>query len=321
MREKFCAIVRLDTLQDGKKGKELPVEMGGMHFSDWGPLGYPFISNPGENGEPLGIQVFIFPENSMQVLDTLAHFSSTFFIFKVGVQMDPKMLKTSGLRTYVLGLGCFLCSFIFGDVLSHWLKNKDIEDLVAVNSKGGFRGSDRIIDLFSLVSFPVIAYVLTDLNILNSELGHLALHVAMVANFLHLVGKTLIFFQGLYASANPVRELYVVLVLVGLFIFIFFIVRPAALWIVKNTPEGKPVKESYISLIVASVLLCGLATEYCGFYVTDGAFILGLAIPDGPPLGTTIVDKLDYMFTTLLMPLHIGIVGLKTQFYHIGRHL
>ncbi|KAI3991540.1 hypothetical protein MKX01_017159 [Papaver californicum] len=268
--------------------------LGGLLFTSTF-LGYQFIGRDPTHPKTVkgaGIQYFIFPRDRMQVLDTLAHFSSTFFLFKVGVQMDPKMLKTSGMRTIVIGLGCFLCSILFGVLLSANLKDNSIQDLIVPAGSLGFRGYDRIIDLFSLVSFPVIAIVLTELNILNSDLGRLALHVAMVANFLHFL----------------LQAVQIFIEILVFFFFIVFIVRPAALWIIKKTPEGKPVKESYISLIMILVLVCGLASEYCGFYVMDGAFFLGLAIPDGPPLGTTIVDKLDYMITNFLMPLHMVLV-------------
>ncbi|KAI3966269.1 hypothetical protein MKX01_027437 [Papaver californicum] len=283
--------------------------LGGLLFTGTF-LGYQFIgAHPelGKKGGGVGIQFFIFPKDRMQVLDTLAHFSSTFFLFKVGVQMDPKMLKTSGVRTYVIGLGCFVCSILVGGFLSFMLKDNNISDLKVAEGNFGFRSSMRILDLFSLVSFPVIAYMLTELNILNSDLGRLALHVAAVANFLHFLVQAYKIIHNVWASTKS-SDSSILLVMVGLFIFIVFIVRPAALWIVKNTPEGKPVKESYISLIMILVLVCGLASEYCGFYVMDGAFFLGLAIPDGPPLGTTIVDKLDYMITNFLMPLHMVLV-------------
>ncbi|MCL7049572.1 hypothetical protein MKW94_012059 [Papaver nudicaule] len=266
----------------------------------------------------------------MQVLDTLAHFSSVCFLFKLGVQMDPKILKTSGLKPFVIGLSCFLCSSLSGGVLAHMIGNDfsfethwgKQDDLKGYDS--AFTGARNIIDLFSFVSFPVIAYVLTDLSMLNSNLGRLALHVSMVANLLHFVKQILSIIKTLFfnpdSAASFTKKLSVALVMVAIFIFIFYIVRPAALWMVKNTPEGKPVKESYINLIMISVLLCGLATKYCGLYIMDGAFFLGLAIPDGPPLGATIVDKLDYMITSFLMPLHMGTVGFKTKIFLLNKH-
>ncbi|MCL7051965.1 hypothetical protein MKW94_007784 [Papaver nudicaule] len=251
-----------------------------------------------------------------QILVSFSQFSATFFLFKLGVQVDPKMLKSFGRGTYILGLGCYFCSLLFGNVLSWWFRNDFFffekhliyKDVLTEETKARFRDSDTIVDMFSLVSFPVIAHVPTDLNILNSDLGHLALHASMVANLVRLVGQAcgiwlyLIKKIATGTDADYTYEISVILVMVALFIFLVYIVRPIALWMVKNTPEGKPVKEPYINFMMITVLLCGLAT-----------FFLGLAIPDGPPLGTTIVDKLDYMITSFLMPLHMGIAGLKIR--------
>ncbi|MCL7037543.1 hypothetical protein MKW94_001287 [Papaver nudicaule] len=102
-------------------------------------------------------------------------------------------------------------------------------------------------------------------------------------------------------------------IMLGLGVFIVFVARPAALWIVKHTPEGRPVKEAYIFSILISVLICGLAGEYCGTTASTAAFLLGLAIPDGPPLGTALVNKLNYLVTVVFMPLQMGIVGYRTD--------
>ncbi|KAI3948314.1 hypothetical protein MKW92_042824 [Papaver armeniacum] len=268
----------------------------GILVSPW-ILGYPFIKI--SDSRSAGITYFIFPK--IQAVDMLAHFSSMFFIFKVGVQMDHKILNRARWRTFVIGLSCILCSYISGDALSR---------------KYGFRSSTKIVNLFGMTSFPVVAYMLTDLNILNSDLGSLAVDVAMVAEFLHTGEKFWSLVNNLFSDGNPTHGRTVMLLLFGTLIYIFFIVRPAALWIVKNTPEGRPVNDVYISLTMISVLLCGLASEYCGLNGTVGAFFLGLAIPDGPPLGSALVHKLRIV-NVFFMPLHMGIVGYKTNIYDV----
>ncbi|KAI3891661.1 hypothetical protein MKX03_004996 [Papaver bracteatum] len=286
--------------------------LAGILASPW-ILGYPFIKIA--DNKTAGITYFIFPK--IQVVDMLAHFSSMFFIFKVGVQMDPKILKRASWRTFVIGFSCILCSYISGNALSRLLKNDDIPGLKPLTGKYGFRSSTKIVNLFGMTSFPVVAYTLTDLNILNSDLGSLAVDVAMVAEFLHTGEKFWSLVSHLFSGGNTTpHETTVVLLLLGTLIYIFFIVRPAALWIVKNTPEGRPVNDVYISVAMISVLLCGLAIEYCGLNGTVGAFFLGLAIPDGPPLGSALVHKLRIV-NVFFMPLHMGIVGYKTNIYDV----
>ncbi|XP_026416041.1 cation/H(+) antiporter 15-like [Papaver somniferum] len=68
-----------------------------------------------------------------------------------------------------------------------------------------------------------------------------------------------------------------------------------------------------------SVLLCGLASEFAGFSPAVGTFFLGLALPDGPPLGAALVHKLDYLITVFFMPLNIGMVGMRTDIRQVRR--
>ncbi|KAI3906420.1 hypothetical protein MKW92_040525 [Papaver armeniacum] len=127
----------------------------------------------------------------------------------------------------------------------------------------------------------------------------------MVADFLGMEG------HHLFSNRTAVM-----LLLLGTLIYIFFIVRPAALWTIKNTPEGRPVNDVCICFIMISVLLCGLAGGYCGFNATFFPFLLGLAIPDGPPLGSALVHKLRIV-SVFFMPLHMGIVGYMTNIHTI----
>ncbi|KAI3859837.1 hypothetical protein MKW92_042400 [Papaver armeniacum] len=243
----------------------------------------------------VGINYFIFPRNGFQVVDMdksvnlLVHgfLVSMFFIFKVGVQMDPKILKRAGRRPYIIGFFCIVCSYVAGIQISKRLQSNNIPALKLLH-----KSSDRVVDLFGQISFPVIAYVLDELKILNSDLGYSAIHISMVADFLHMALKFFSFFRQIMRSDNHAYALPAALILFGTVIYIFFIMRPAALWIVKNTPEGRPVDDIYITLVMISVLLCGLASEYCGLNGTVGVFLLGLAIPDGPPLGSALVKKL-----------------------------
>ncbi|KAI3966266.1 hypothetical protein MKX01_027434 [Papaver californicum] len=283
--------------------------LGGILASQW-VLGYPFIKH--EHGKSIGITYYVFPKDGFQVLDMLAHFSSMFFIFKVGVQMDLKLLKRAGRRIYIIGFFCIFCSYSAGIQIANMLKNDNIGALKTPQNAQGFRSSERVIELFGMISFPVIAYVLNDLNILNSELGNLAIHIAMVSDFFHMLFKFWTFFRQIGQGPFPAYAIPVLFLTLGTLIYIFLVVRPAALWVVKNTAEGRPINDIYISLIMVSVLLCSLASEYCGFNGTLGAFLLGLAIPDGPPLGSALVDKLRIV-TVLFMPLHMGIVGYKTD--------
>ncbi|GAB2235086.1 hypothetical protein Droror1_Dr00004367 [Drosera rotundifolia] len=50
------------------------------------------------------------------------------------------------------------------------------------------------------------------------------------------------------------------------------------------------------------MLVGATATEYSKQFVLLGAFIIGVVVPDGPPLGSALVDKFDSLISGILQP-------------------
>ncbi|KAL5822665.1 hypothetical protein ACOSQ3_020581 [Xanthoceras sorbifolium] len=85
--------------------------------------------------------------------------------------------------------------------------------------------------------------------------------------------------------------------LLCMFAFIVFtVLRPLMLWIVKNTPEGKPVKSIY-RLILVVLLIIAMLSDAGGTHYLTGAQIVGLIIPAGPPLGSALVEKSELIMS------------------------
>lgn len=84
--------------------------------------------------------------------------------------------------------------------------------------------------------------------------------------------------------------------------FTFFGVRPFLLWISSQKPEGRAIDEEvYISGILLRALAMAVITDSIGMFLA-GAFILGIATPNGPSLAATLVDKSEVLITEFLMP-------------------
>ncbi|CAJ1970726.1 unnamed protein product [Sphenostylis stenocarpa] len=89
---------------------------------------------------------------------------------------------------------------------------------------------------------------------------------------------------------------------------------------VRKTPRGKPIKESYIISIFVMTLGCSFAGEMFGEHFLIGPALLGLAVPEGPPLGSALVEKLETMVSTVLLPLFYFSVGAKCDLSLIDAH-
>ena len=270
------------------------------------------ILGPSIFGQNTAFSIKVFPTKARYILDTLSVFGFTLFIFLIGVKMDPTMVLRSGKKALAIGiLGFFipygLATFV-SFLLEHFLSLDD--ELSSV--------LPTIITMQSMTAFPVIACFLDELKILNSEIGRLASSSSIICDICHwtiisvkytlrlAMAKSLKLSLGSLMSA----AVYVVVIVFG--------VRPAALWVIRRTPEGRPVKEIYIFGVLVAVMCCGLIGEVFGLGSILATLAFGLVIPDGPPLGAALVEKLDCFVSVLLMPLFFTICGLQMDVFAIG---
>jgi len=89
--------------------------------------------------------------------------------------------------------------------------------------------------------------------------------------------------------------------------------RPAMKWIVKNTPEGKPVNKIYIHAIIVTFLGLGFFAGYFNQPFLVGAVILGLAVPEGPPLGSELVSQLELFSSWFLTSIFVTCCTMKVD--------
>ncbi|KAL1214850.1 Cation/H(+) antiporter 12 [Cardamine amara subsp. amara] len=73
-----------------------------------------------------------------------------------------------------------------------------------------------------------------------------------------------------------------------------------------RTPEGKPVANMYVHAAVVTVLA---STAYSMFFNQQyllGPFLIGIVIPEGPPLGSSLEVKYDALTMNVLTPISIA---------------
>jgi Kef-type K+ transport system membrane component KefB len=109
-----------------------------------------------------------------------------------------------------------------------------------------------------------------------------------------------------------------------LFLFIFYLLgipligRPIMMLMVKNTPEGKPINKIYIHLIVFALFMLGLLAGQFNQPFMAGAIVLGLAVPEGPPLGSELVNQLELFSSWILTPIFVTCCVMKVNLTMCG---
>ncbi|KAE8697029.1 hypothetical protein F3Y22_tig00110634pilonHSYRG00026 [Hibiscus syriacus] len=225
--------------------------------------------------------VLFTPGLSLDIVQTIAGFGFSIFLFLMAVKMDAREVLRSTRRAKVIGIVSLLSPMVIGLIVYQSQSDK----LCIMERMIG-----TIIE--SMTSFSVVAWLLDDLKIGNTELGRLALSSSTVCNMCSICLITFVSLtKHLHEStSNFVKYLGITILFI---IFLFVMVRPLMFWIIKETPEGRPVRETHIVIVIMVAIGCSTFTNWFNQSPLLGAFLVGLAIPDGPPLGSALVDKFD----------------------------
>ncbi|KAK7339134.1 hypothetical protein VNO77_19780 [Canavalia gladiata] len=291
-------------------------------------LGFPYFVSQVMAGFVLGPSLKIealtkyknnlFPYGSEDLLTIISVFGYAFFLFLNGVQMDFSMITRTGKKAWTIALsslmiptfiGLIFCYSFMGD-LKKTLGEFDGDKLpVIVIGHGG-------------CSFPVVASLLSDLEILNSELGRLALSAGLVMDVFTSIftGLGTAIMSSLKTDSHdhqqgkgPKLAIFTVVKYVGFVTLVSIIGRPAMRRIVRNTPEGRPVKKTITCVVILIALFVGLLGMGANQTVLGGVLLLGLVVPEGPPLGSELMKQLELFSTWFLLPIFVTCCAMKVD--------
>ena len=250
-------------------------------------------------------RLFFF--DSQESLGLLALFGYMLFLFYIGVKTDMSVVHKTKSGATIIGCSAivvpFLCAMAVLMLFSQTFIHPEQTKILTI-----------IIGLFCMTPFPVISSTLSDLKILNSELGRIGQSASLVSEIFSVFLASLMTFSGLYAERGLANALLCAAAAVFFILLVIFIIRPAMFWIIKETPEGSHVNDNYVYSVLIFALLSSYASYRFGFFSLFGPFVLGLAIPEGPPLGTAIIKKIDTFVNEILMPLFVTTSAMRVDF-------
>ncbi|KAK1571108.1 hypothetical protein Q3G72_012031 [Acer saccharum] len=260
------------------------------------------------------VSEILFPPQSEKIMSSLTSFGYIFFIFLIGVKMDVKLITKSTKREW------YISGFL--------MINMMLVTICAVQIKKAMdpvENSREWISFFAgtlmLTSFPVVACFLIDLKIINSELGHIALSTALVADLMSVFVVNFYDYARIMVDASFRAGIKSMILSLALLVFISTALKQLMVWIIRRTPEGKPVKNGYVVSIVFLVMIVAIIGDNVGLQYLYGPFIFGLTVPTGPPLASSLVEKLDTIVSGLFLPLMATYCGYKSNLWELNQML
>jgi Kef-type K+ transport system membrane component KefB/nucleotide-binding universal stress UspA family protein len=250
----------------------------------------------------------VFPGEAVPFLEVLSNVGLIFFMFLIGLELDPKYLKGQLEIAVLTSHVSILLPFALGTVLSlllyPLLSNAD----VSFTAFTLFLGA-----AMSITAFPVLARIITEHNLQGTKLGTLALTCAAVDD---VTAWCLLALAIAVTRTNSMTGALPTVLLSAAYVALMVTVGKKLLKQLVGSYEraGRRLTQSLLATIYVGVLISALITELIGIHLIFGAFLLGTVMPkQDSELTHELAVKTEDFVLTVLLPIFFAYSGLRTQ--------
>lgn len=253
------------------------------------------------------ISRFVFPASSLGYLNSLSQIGLVFFMFIVGISVNPKELKELGHAAVLTSHVSIVTPFCLGGALALFLYPRLATAGISFTSFALFMGS-----AMSITAFPVLARILTERNLLSTRMGTLAISCAAVDD---VTGWCILaYIVILIQSASSASPLWMTVggVLAYVLVMLLVVRRFLPRFEASFRKEGR-ITDNALSLMIVLALISALTTERVGIHSLFGAFFMGAIMPKSHDFIQALLGKLESLTVVALLPLFFAFSGLRTS--------
>jgi len=246
----------------------------------------------------------ILPTAIAPYLGVIAQLGVILYMFTVGLSLQAERLKHRARAAVAISHASIVVPFLLGALLALNLYPQLSSREVPFTSFALFMGV-----AMSITAFPVLARILTDRGMMQTELGILAVSCAATDD---VTAWCLLAFVVAVAKSRPDQGLVVAAATLAYIGVVVLMVRPFLLRVIARW-ESEQLPRSAIAFVFVALLLSALATEAIGIHAIFGAFLLGAVIPAGSGVARTLSRQLEPVVTALLLPAFFAFTGMRTR--------
>ena len=254
------------------------------------------------------ISAQLFPAASLGFLNSLSQVGLLIFMFLVGVELDPRLLRGKSHTALVTSHASIVAPFFLGALLSLFLYPRLSHDGVTFTGFALFMGA-----AMSVTAFPVLARILGERGLLKTRVGTVAIACAAVDDvtaWCILAGVVAVVRSGSGATSLWLTvggsAAFVAVMVVG--------IRPVLASVEGAFHRRGKLTQDLLGLILLLGLASAWVTEYVGIHALFGAFLAGAIMPKGERFVHALTEKLEDVTVVLLLPLFFAFTGLRTAF-------
>jgi Kef-type K+ transport system membrane component KefB len=252
-------------------------------------------------------QTFINPA-SLASLSGIGAIAVLIFGLITGLHLEPGILRGNGRMFAAVAAANVMVPAAMGCLAGFWILARHPGELPPGISSVEFAVAVGICT--GMTALPVLGAVLREMDLLGSRIGHLALGIAGINDAaLWTLLSVLLTARAGQAAGGPMG-LATLLLVPPYLIFMARVARPLLGRMVGARMHNGMADERALAVVGAVTIASALATEIMGLHYIIGAFVAGAVMPAN--LRKPILDRLQVLTVTLLMPFFFALTGMRT---------
>lgn len=250
---------------------------------------------------------FLFPPESLGFLSSLSEIGLLLFMFLVGVELNPKILKGRSHTAVVVSHVSILAPFFLGSALALYLYPRLSDDSVSFVSFALFIGT-----AMSITAFPVLARILAERKLLNTHLGIVAIACAAIDDVTGWTIFAVVVF--IIRSTESISTIWLMLLgIIGFVALMLFVIRPVLKRLESLYFKRGDVSHNMLAVMMLVMLASSWVTETLGIHALFGAFLAGAIMPKSENFIEALTVKINDAVIVLFLPLFFAFTGLRTS--------
>ena len=251
--------------------------------------------------------LFVNP-TSLASLSGIGSVAVLVFGLVTGLHLDPSIFRDHSRTTSLVAAASVVVPVTLGFLAGYWIIAGHPDELLAGISAAQLAAAIGICT--GVTALPVLGAILSEMKLLGHRIGHLALGAAGFNDMTLwiLLGALLTATAG-KAPGGPGVAVSLLSVPVYL-LAMLLVVRPLLGALINARLQNGEVQERALAVVGAVTIASAIATETIGLHYILGAFVTGVVMPEH--LRKPILDRLQGMTLTLLMPFFFVLTGMRT---------